>query len=206
MKEKKLHVHIHWMVGFPGETLEQIDRTFAFARELRGHSNQFLTVTPYPGTKLFAEARQAGLLCVPAGDFDKYDNRRSEYLKSDHWDYRLLREMIYDANIEINFLNHPQLDDAAEQDEFLLYLTELLKRLPDHIISHILAGYIYKNKGDMHKYESHYQAAFKLFRDKGLNKTFARYLDWNYKSIRDFNRYLKERRLTIPGIQKPGNS
>ncbi|MFC2155865.1 hypothetical protein ACFLRB_05195, partial [Acidobacteriota bacterium] len=119
-----------------------------------------------------------------------------------HWDYQLLREMIYDANIEINFLNHPQLDDAAEQDEFLLYLTELLKRLPDHIVSHILTGYIYKSKGEMSKRDGHYQTAFKLFSDNGLNKTFAKYLDWDYKSIRDFNRYLKEKQLTIPGNSK----
>jgi radical SAM superfamily enzyme YgiQ (UPF0313 family) len=200
MKEKKFHVHIHWMVGFPNETIDQIKRTFSFARELRGHSNQFLTVTPYPGTELFNEAREAGLLQIPALDFDKYDNRRSEYLKSEHWDYKLLQEMIYDANIEINFLNHPQLDDPVERDEFLHYLTELLKRLPDHIVSHILVGYIYKRKGDENKQIHHYKTAFKLFRNDLLFKTFYKYLSWDYSSIKDFNKYLESNQLKIREI------
>ena len=197
MKSRNLHVHIHWMVGFPNETIEQIQKTFAFARELRGHSNQFLTVTPYPGTKLFYEAKDAGLLRVPAYDFDRYDNRRSEYLESDEWDYKLLQEMIYDANIEINFLNHPQLDIPEEIDEFLTYLTELLKRLPDHIISRILVGYIYKKKGNAAECEKYYHYAFRLFQDKGLYKTFYKYLSWDYDSICDFNRYLDANHLKI---------
>ncbi len=198
MKKKKLHVHIHWMVGFPGEAIEQIQKTFAFARELRGHSNQFLTVTPYPGTKLFKEAEEAGLLRIPKYDFDKYDNRRSEYLKSDEWDYNLLQEMIYDANIEINFLNHPQMDIPGEIDEILLYLTELLKRLPDHIISRIMVGYIYKKKGNTKKGENYYDSAYKLFKKERLRKTFLKYLSWEeYDSIRDFNAYLEERQLVI---------
>jgi len=202
MKEKKLHVHLHWMVGFPGETLEQIKKTFDFARELRAHSNQFLTVTPYPGTKLWAQAKEADLLNVPDADFDKYDNRRSEYLKSPHWDYKLLQEMIYDANIEINFLNHPQLDIEDQIDEFLHYLTELLKRLPDHVISHILVGYIYKKKGNNREREKYYRSAYNLLKDQRLFYTFAKYLTWNYKSIIDFNNYLTEKGLDIDRIRK----
>lgn len=197
MKEKKLHVHLHWMVGFPNETIEQIHRTFALARELRAHSNQFLTVTPYPGTKLFKEAEESGLLNIPEYDFDKYDNRRSEYLKSDEWDYTLLQEMIYDANIEINFLNHPQLDIPDEIDEFKTYLTDLLKRLSDHIISHILVGYIHKKKGNQEERERCYRSAYQRFEDKGLCKTFLKYFDWEYDSIRDFKTYLQENQLKI---------
>jgi len=197
MKSRKLHVHIHWMVGFPNETIKQIQQTFAFARELRAHSNQFLTVTPYPGTELFYEAKDADLLRIPAYDFDKYDNRRSEYLKSDEWDYKLLQEMVYDANIEINFLNHPQLDIPEEIDEFKTYLTELLKRLPDHIISRILVGYIYKKKGNMVECEKYYHYAFTLFKDERLYNTFYKYLSWDYDSIRDFNHYLDVNHLEI---------
>ncbi len=199
MKEKKLHVHLHWMVGFPGETIEQIRRTFALAQELRAHSNQFLTVTPYPGTKLWEEARDANLLNVPEYDFDRYDNRRSEYLKSPEWDYKKLQEMIYDANIEINFLNHPQLDSDDEIDEFLKYLGDLLKRLPDHIVSRILAGYIFKKKGNPAEAEKYYLSAYELFKNPGLHKTFSRYLSWGYESIRDFNRFLEVSGLEIPG-------
>jgi magnesium-protoporphyrin IX monomethyl ester (oxidative) cyclase len=37
IKSRKLHVYICWMLGFPNETLQQINSTIAFARELRAH-------------------------------------------------------------------------------------------------------------------------------------------------------------------------
>lgn len=198
MKEKRLHVHLHWMVGFPNETIEQIRETFAFARELRAHSNQFLTVTPYPGTKLFEEARLAGLLQVPEDDFDNYDNRRSEYLKSSHWDYPQLQAMIYDANIEINFLNHPQLDDEEGRPQFLAYLLDLLKRLPEHIVAVLLVGHLLRRMGQTAEGDSYFERARGLFAVTQLCRTFAKYLEWDYPGIRDFRQYLADHRLEVP--------
>ena len=106
IKSKDMCVHLCWMLGFPGETLGQIKSTISLARELKAHSNQFLTVLPYPGTRMFKEAKDDGLLVFQEDDLDKFDNRSCDYLKSDEWNYAQLQEMIYDSNIEINFLNN----------------------------------------------------------------------------------------------------
>ncbi|MCK4339987.1 MAG: B12-binding domain-containing radical SAM protein [Candidatus Cloacimonetes bacterium] len=191
IKSKNLQVHLCWMLGFPGETFEQINSTFNFARELRAHSNQFLTVLPYPGTKLFEEAKSLGVLVFKEDQLDKFDNRKCDYLKSDEWDYKQLQEMIYDVNIELNFLNNPFLGTPHGRKDMLKFLEGLLLRLPEHIIANIIAGYIYKKENKTIEYNQHYQCAVELFKDKALQDVFSKYLSWDYPIIEDFNRYIE---------------
>jgi len=202
VKSKNLPVHLCWMIGFPGETMEQINQTFNFARKLRAHSNQFLTVLPYPGTKLYEDAKEGGFLAFNDVDLDRFDNRKCEYLKSDEWNYEQIREMIYDINIEINFLNNPFLDTKEGEVNMLMFLEKLLLRLPEHVISHIIAGYIHKNKKDYAKCEMYYNSAVELLNtNKVLNDTFAKYLLLNHPIINDFNKYLQKNDIKIKGVK-----
>jgi hypothetical protein len=178
------------MLGFPNETLQQINSTIGFARELRAHSNQFMTVLPYPGTKLFEEAKNNDLLMSPDEDLDRYDNRKCDYLKSDEWDSTQLQEMSYDANIELNFLNNPCLDTAEGRDFILRKFEDLLLTLPEHIIIHISVGYINKLKSNLINYEKHYKEAVRLFERQPLYNTFIKYLSWDHDIINDFVEYL----------------
>lgn len=190
----EVSLHINWMIGFPNETLKQIEKTFDFARELKAHSNQFLVVLPYPQTRLFKEAQQAGLLIFDDEDLDRFDNRQCDYLKSGEWNYNQLQEMIYDANIEMNFLNNPSLIFRAAEgrNSFLRYLEELLLKLPEHIIARLIAGYLYKQKNYYPECERQYKTAIKLFKNKKLRDTFVKYLSWDNPIIKDFNQFYKK--------------
>ncbi len=189
LKSYGVHIHIGWMIGFPNETLDQINETFNLARELKADSNQFATVLPYPGTQLFNEAKSANLLVFPEDNLDKFDTRRCDYLKSDQWNYEQLQKMIYDVNIEINFLNNPSLETPAGRDNILEYFKKILLTIPGHIILHLVIGYIYKQKNCYPEYEKHYNMARELFKDKKLSETFSKYLSWDNPIIKDFNQF-----------------
>ncbi len=190
IKSHGVPVYICWMIGFPNETLDQINETFNLARELKANSNQFVTVLPYPGTQLFNEAKSANLLVYPEDNLDKFDNRRCDYLKSDQWNYDQLQKMIYDVNIEMNFLNSPSLETPAGQDNLLEFYKVFLLSLPEHIIGHLVAGYIYKQKNYYSEREKHYNTARELFKDKKLSETFSKYLSWDNPVIKDFNQFI----------------
>jgi anaerobic magnesium-protoporphyrin IX monomethyl ester cyclase len=70
-----LAVDAFFVVGFPGETLDQIRRTFAFARKLDVDSVSLFIATPYPGTELEAICRAEGYL-APDTPFDSLRVRR----------------------------------------------------------------------------------------------------------------------------------
>lgn len=62
IKKTGISVDAFFVVGFPGETREQIQKTFQFAREIDVENVFFFVATPYPGTELYKICRDGGYL------------------------------------------------------------------------------------------------------------------------------------------------
>lgn len=58
-------VSAFFVVGFPGESRAEIERTFEYAMNLDVEHVHFFTATPYPGTDLYRECMETGLLKTP---------------------------------------------------------------------------------------------------------------------------------------------
>ena len=65
-----LLVHGCFMVGFPGETRETMNKTLKLAKSIKPDSAQFYPVMPYPGTGAYAYYKQEGYLAHE--EFDKW--------------------------------------------------------------------------------------------------------------------------------------
>jgi len=61
-RELGILIHGTFIIGLPGETPETIERTIAFAKEVDPYSLQVSLAAPYPGTALFAQAKENGWL------------------------------------------------------------------------------------------------------------------------------------------------
>jgi len=168
LKDKGCTVHLCWMLGFPGETRKQIEQTLNLAREMNAHSNQFLTVLPYPGTKLFEEAKATGWLKLDPDDLDHYDCRGGDYIASHEWTAEELRDLIYDANIEMNFIHNPWWNEPEGRMRMREQLGALVLRLPDHVIAHYLLGIL--------GVDGHYHRALHLLERDDLRKVFGKYM------------------------------
>ena len=59
-----------FMLGFPGETRDQIQKTCDYARELQLSVTAFALVTPLPGTALWQFCERAGLVDLDRIDFE----------------------------------------------------------------------------------------------------------------------------------------
>jgi anaerobic magnesium-protoporphyrin IX monomethyl ester cyclase len=200
IKSKGLRVHVNFMFGFPNETMDQVNETLSVARSLNAHSNQFLILVPYPGTEVYEDAKRHNLLNFDESNLDNFEPRRSNFLLSDEWTAAQLEEIIYDANIELNFLNNPSLRIPDQIDEFLQFCEKLLLRIPGHIAAYLVVGYIYKQKGNMEMLEKNYMGAVESFNDKGINETFHRYLSWDNPLVNDFNNYCALRGIKITPV------
>jgi anaerobic magnesium-protoporphyrin IX monomethyl ester cyclase len=69
-KDCDLRVLTSFILGYPGETLEDMDATIRFAIHLDPDFAQFTILTPYPGTPIFQELREKNLLATE--DWDRY--------------------------------------------------------------------------------------------------------------------------------------
>jgi len=70
-KESGIKIHATFMFGLPGETLQSMLNTIKLAKELDPYTAQFAIAIPYPGTRLFSQARENKWLLTE--DFSKYD-------------------------------------------------------------------------------------------------------------------------------------
>jgi len=197
VKSRKIYLEALWMVGFPKETLAQIGETFALARQLRANLNTISIVLPYPGTRLYEDARSMGVLEFDDSDLSRFDYFNYSSFKSDEWNYEQLKQMAYDANIELNFLNNPCLDNGDGAGFILEREEYIMEKLSEHIIANIVMGYLHKLRGAPGAYEKYYERASGLFMRKPLHDTFIKYLSWDYPVIKDFNAYLNERGIHL---------
>ena len=69
-KEAGLKVAGHFVLGIPGETKESLDKTLALAERLPLDFEQFYCAVPFPGSRLYAEAKEKGWLKDAA--FDRF--------------------------------------------------------------------------------------------------------------------------------------
>ena len=53
-------IHGTFILGLPGETLETIEETIAYAKEINPHTIQVSLAAPYPGTFLYKQATENG--------------------------------------------------------------------------------------------------------------------------------------------------
>jgi anaerobic magnesium-protoporphyrin IX monomethyl ester cyclase len=62
-----------FMVGFPGETREEIEKTLSYALNSRLHSVNIFFVTAFEGTELYQQAREMGLeVKIPSDSYTYY--------------------------------------------------------------------------------------------------------------------------------------
>ena len=70
-KEAGLMTVANVVLGFPGETKETIWETIKFIDRLRPNDVGYYIATPYPGTPLYENVKNNGLL--KTNDFDRFD-------------------------------------------------------------------------------------------------------------------------------------
>ena len=80
-KKAGLSVHLTMIVGYPWETKEDAMRTFRLAKKLMQSGKadllQATVLIPYPGTRLWKEAKKENNFLFPPEQYERYDMRES---------------------------------------------------------------------------------------------------------------------------------
>jgi radical SAM superfamily enzyme YgiQ (UPF0313 family) len=117
-----IYSKVFFMVGFPGETKEDIQATIDFASQLKADWSSFSIVNPLPGTELWnnnVDMANIGYANanISTGEFT------SEYISN----------TVFEANKRINFIENPNITRNrgwAERD-----FRRILERYPQHTIA-----------------------------------------------------------------------
>jgi anaerobic magnesium-protoporphyrin IX monomethyl ester cyclase len=95
-------IHADFIIGLPGETVDTIKRTIAWAKKLKVHSYQFVTPKPYKNTPLYTYLEKHGSLNA--------DKRSPGGLSSEdlsYWTKRAIRECHFNPWYLLRMIKHP---------------------------------------------------------------------------------------------------
>ena len=129
-KEAGLNPHPTAMIGYPWETRADAQKTLDFARRMfkEGHADtlQATIITPYPGTPLFAEAKEKGWLKTL--DWERYD-MREPILKTEMSDEEIkgLVQGLYKSILTPQFIFRKLKEALTDWDMFRYYLRMTFK-------------------------------------------------------------------------------
>ena len=135
-----LEPHVTCMVGYPWETFEEAQRTVNFTRECfdRGWINtlQGTIVMPYPGTQLYAQARQHDWLRFDGPDeWHRYD-MREPVLRSPIPTEAImgLVQSLYTSFLTPRYVARKLLHSMKSRDHFRYYVVRGSKYVVGHML------------------------------------------------------------------------
>lgn len=98
-KKEGIQTACSFMIGIPGETLKDIEKSYKFAKKLNPDWCQFNIYIAYPGSSLYDEVMDKGL----------YDHQQGflKFVKTDEFDFNLLKQlqMKYQSKFNLSFRN-----------------------------------------------------------------------------------------------------
>lgn len=112
IKERGIDVSTNFIVGFPGETWEEIRQTFRYAEELNPDYCKFFIATPLPNTELYRIAKEKNILRKDF-KFDKHlwTDGQIDTPEFRHQDLKILRAYEWDR---INFSSSGKFKKIAQ--------------------------------------------------------------------------------------------
>ena len=143
-------VRAYFMLGFPGETREQMLETVAYSTSLSTDWNVYFIATPLLGTEMYRQF-------VEEGSIDDSFNCDSESFQERTFDTRgisasELKKITYSANINVNFfgnynLRHGHFERAISD------FRRVLEAYPWHIVAQYCIGLAYKGMGEKEEFK-----------------------------------------------------
>jgi magnesium-protoporphyrin IX monomethyl ester (oxidative) cyclase len=174
-RESGLKIQTAFIIGFPGETKEEIEETKNFAAELQCDWNQISIATPFPGTEMYEICEKNNFFVKADSDLERYRYGFAN-IRTGEFDEKWLKEKAYSINIEVNFIRNHNLEDdpvfAVEQ------FADILSRYPKHLIGIICLAYAYRKAGETGLARETIGRAVELAeRDPEIYETYGKYID-----------------------------
>jgi radical SAM superfamily enzyme YgiQ (UPF0313 family) len=133
LKSRDIFVRCYFILGFPGETKDQMRETIDFARSLGADWIAIFAAVPLPGTEMFHQFREMGVIEDEESAWSTLYTQR--IFDTPEITAAELNELVYRANLDINFVNNPNRSEGRYERAIELFEDVVLK-FPFHVVGH----------------------------------------------------------------------
>lgn len=151
-----------FILGYPGENKEQMQRTVNFAANVGLDWAIFFIATPIPGSDLDKVCREKGYLIDENLDYMKQFYISN--IKTPDFEPEYVEKLREQANFEINFKNNINLL-AGRYNRAIEDLSEVVKLYPHLDFAHFYLGVAYEKKGLKNKALQEFKTVLELNQD-----------------------------------------
>jgi|TARA_B100000315_G_scaffold255216_1_gene298050 radical SAM superfamily enzyme YgiQ (UPF0313 family) len=163
LEENGINTSAFFMIGFPEETMEMINESKEFAKDLGVIWISVNTPTPVFGSELYRDCLERGLI---KEDYYKDKLFTEAYFSTDNFTAQELPKIAYDFNIEVNFLYNKNIR-TGKFDKILPRYLDISIRYPTHIVTWVCLYYCYKQMGDDQKRDEILRKIVELYKEPG---------------------------------------
>ena len=143
-------VRVYFIVGFPGETREQMMETFSYSASLSSDWNVYMVAAPLIGTEMYEQLLERGYIDESFNWDEAFFRERN--FDTDEISAEELKNIAYEANILNNFFNNYNLRIGDYSRAITMY-NYILADYPQHIAAHYCSAIAYKKMGKTKEYE-----------------------------------------------------
>jgi radical SAM superfamily enzyme YgiQ (UPF0313 family) len=146
-QKEGLSVRCSYIIGFPAETIAQMNDTIEFALEIKADWTGIFIATPIPGTEMYDEFVSLGYIedspkswramTIRERTFDTAETTAQE-----------LEEIAYAANLKINFINNTHIANKRYEEAISIF-SNIAELYPFHVFAYDVLRRAYLYKGDI---------------------------------------------------------
>ncbi len=130
LKKHEIGIRVFYIVGFVGETIEMMQETVQFALDVKTDWSEIKIFTPLVGSEMYDIAKKNGCL---SNDMSEHVYNRS-CVKTPDFSIEQVKDIQYNANIQINFLNNRFLKEKRYEEAEQVF-RGLLRAFPNHLFA-----------------------------------------------------------------------
>jgi len=173
-RKKGIIVRCYFILGFPTETKEQMSETVEYAKALGADWNGLMFAAPLVGTEMYNQFVQMGYIKDDVEMWSKaaFAERMFDTSEISAKD---LHELLYNANLECNFINNPNKINGQFEKAIELY-KDVVEMYPFHIIGWYCIMECYQALGDEKNFRQTKEKISSLIKsDKRAAEMFTKY-------------------------------
>jgi len=154
IRKHKIDVRAFFMLGFPGETKEDMKRTIDYARRLELDWAYFTIFSPLPKTEMYRVCLEKGY--IKEGDFDPIRSFNRSIVHTPEFTPEDINQIREEAIIDICFRNNPNLR-KYDVDTAIENFSSVVRRYPHFDFANFYLAEAYMKKGDREKGAAYYR-------------------------------------------------
>jgi|ETNmetMinimDraft_26_1059896.scaffolds.fasta_scaffold26276_1 radical SAM superfamily enzyme YgiQ (UPF0313 family) len=174
-QSKGLNVRIFYIIGFPRETVADMEETFQYAKSLGADWSTFSVASPIPGTEMYSEFVELGYIEDGPSSWTG-TTIRDRVFDTKEISREAIKDLAYRANLDSNFINNIHIKNCDFENAETIF-SNFIEMYDFHIFAHDCLRRVYKSSGDTKKESNTIETMKMLLKSNETSRSFRKYFD-----------------------------